>query len=470
MKWIRTLVLMLLTLSGVNAQETADHTTPVVYRLPIFSNINSTTWVHMQSAFKEAKALNADAIILHLNTYGGEVVFADSMRTKVLNSDIPVYVFIDNNAASAGALISIAAKKIFMRPGANIGAATVVNQTGEEMPDKYQSYMRSTIRATAEAQGKDTIIAGNDTIVKWIRDPRIAEAMVDDRIIIPGVIDSGQVLTFTTLEAIENGYCDGIAENIAEVQEFIGLENAELVSFQASFYDGIKGFLTSPILSGILILIIIGGIYFEMQSPGIGFPILASLIAAILYFAPLYIDGLAANWEIIIFVIGIALIAAEVFIIPGFGIAGISGVILTVTGLTLSLLDNVVFDFQGVDTSDFMQALLVVMGGLFGGVIITIYLSYKLIGSSTGPLSRLSLNTSQDLDKGYLSVDVATKTMVGKSGISATVLRPSGRVIVEDEIYDARALEGYIEKDEPVKVISYSSGQLNVRKIKKETT
>jgi membrane-bound serine protease (ClpP class) len=192
MKLIRTLLLMLLTLSGVNAQETADNTKPVVYRLPIFSNINSTTWVHMQSAFKEAEALNAEAIILHLNTYGGEVVFADSMRTRVLNSDIPVYVFIDNNAASAGALISIAAKKIYMRPGANIGAATVVNQTGEEMPDKYQSYMRSTIRATAEAQGKDTIITGNDTIVKWIRDPRIAEAMVDDRIIIPGVIDSGQ--------------------------------------------------------------------------------------------------------------------------------------------------------------------------------------------------------------------------------------------------------------------------------------
>ncbi len=470
MKLIKTLLLMLLTLSGVNAQEVADNTTPIVYRLPIFSNINSTTWVHMQSAFEEAKELNAEAIILHLNTYGGEVVFADSMRTKVLNSDIPVYVFIDNNAASAGALISIAAKKIYMRPGANIGAATVVNQTGEEMPDKYQSYMRSTIRATAEAQGKDTIISGNDTIVKWVRDPGIAEAMVDDRISIPGVIDSGKVLTFTTLEAIENGYCDGIAENITEVQELIGLENAELVSFEASFYDGIKGFLTSPILSGILILIIIGGIYFEMQSPGIGFPILASLIAAILYFAPLYIDGLAANWEIIIFVIGIALIAAEVFIIPGFGIAGISGVILTVTGLTLSLLDNVVFDFQGVNTNDFMQALLVVMGGLFGGVILTIYLSYKLIGSDTGPLSRLSLNTSQDLDKGYLSVDVATKTMVGKSGISSTVLRPSGRVIVEDEIYDARALEGYIEKDEPVKVISYSSGQLNVRKIKKETT
>ena len=460
---------MLLTLSGINAQETANTDSSLVYRLPIFSNINSTTWVHTQSAFTEAKELNADAIVLHLNTYGGEVLFADSMRTKILNSDIPVYVFIDNNAASAGALISIAAKKIYMRPGANIGAATVVNQTGEQMPDKYQSYMRSTIRATAEAQGKDTIVSGNDTIVKWVRDPHIAEAMVDDRVSIAGVIDSGKVLTFTTLEAIEHGFCDGIANNMAEVQTLIGLENAKLVSFEPSFYDGIKGFLTSPILSGLLILIIIGGIYFEMQSPGIGFPILASLVAAVLYFAPLYLDGLAANWEIIIFVIGIGLIAAEIFIIPGFGIAGISGIILAITGLTLSLLDNVVFDFQGVDTSDFMQALVIVLGGLLGGLILTIYLSYKLVGNPHGPLSKLSLNTSQDLDKGYLSVDSATKNMVGKNGISATVLRPSGKVLVEEEMYDARALEGFIEKDEPVKIISYSSGQLNVRKIKNKT-
>lgn len=466
MKLISTLLLMLLTLTGVNAQETTEDSASVVYRLPIFSNINSTTWVHMQSAFAEAKELNADAILLHLNTYGGEVLFADSMRTKILNSDIPVYVFIDNNAASAGALISIAAKKIYMRPGANIGAATVVNQTGEQMPDKYQSYMRSTIRATAEAHGKDTIITGNDTIVKWVRDPAIAEAMVDDRVSIAGVIDSGKVLTFTTLEAIEHGFCDGIANNIAEVQTLIGLENAELVSFQPSFFDGLKGFLTSPILSGILILIIIGGIYFEMQSPGIGFPILAALIAAVLYFAPLYLDGLAANWEIIIFVIGIGLIAAEIFIIPGFGIAGISGVILAITGLTLALIDNVVFDFQGVDTSDFMQALLVVLGGFFGGILLTVYLSHKLIGNPDGPLSKFSLNTSQDLDKGYLSVDTATKNMVGKNGRSATVLRPSGKVMVEEELYDARALEGYIEKDEPVKIISYTSGQLNVRKIK----
>src|SRR5690606_31501641 len=100
----------------------------------------------------------------------------------------------------------------------------------------------------------------------------------------------------------------------------------------------------------------------------IGFPILAALIAAVLYFAPLYLDGLAAHWEILLFIIGIALIALEIFVIPGFGVAGISGIVMAVTGLTLSLLDNVVFDFSGVGDGEFLEALLIVLGGLSVGI------------------------------------------------------------------------------------------------------
>ena len=437
--------------------------TTLIYRLPIFDEINSTTWVYTQRGFEEAYNLKADAIIVHLNTYGGEVVFADSIRTKILNSTIPVHVFIDNNAASAGALISIACDKIFMRKGANIGAATVVNQTGEQMPDKYQSYMRSTIRATAEAHGKDTSIVRGDTITKWVRDPRIAEAMVDQRIVVPGLVDSTQVLTFTALEAIEYGFCDGIAANIDEVAKQLGHTNYKIVSYQPTFYDGLKGMLNSSILRGILVLIIMGGIYFEMQSPGIGFPLLAAATAAVLYFAPLYMDGLAANWEIIIFVVGIILIALEIFVIPGFGIAGISGIVLAIAGLTLGMVDNVVFDFENVDGTDFIQALLTVFLGLSGGIILTLYLSNKILTSKKGAFSKVALNTSQYLELGYISVDSTLKALVGKTGVAATDLRPSGKVIIEDENYDARASEGYIEKGKNIKVFSFTSGQLNVR-------
>jgi membrane-bound serine protease (ClpP class) len=459
------LIFSLITLVSFETAEPDSAGVQIVYRFPVFDDINSTTWVYTQEAFEEAQTLNATAILLHLNTYGGEVVFADSIRTKILNSKIPVHVFIDNNAASAGALISIACKKIFMRPGSNMGAATVVNQTGEQMPDKYQSYMRSTIRATAEAHGKDTTIVQGDTIVKWIRDPRIAEAMVDDRVVIPGVIDSGKVLTFTALEAIEHGYCDGLANNIREVTQLLDLEAAEVVSFQPSFYSTIKGFLTSPILRGFLILIILGGIYFEMQTPGIGFPIAAALVAAILYFAPLYLDGLAANWEIIIFVIGIILIGVEVFVIPGFGVAGISGIILAVTGLTLSLLDNVIFDFTNVDSSALLTALLTVLLSMFLGIVLSVYLGSKLLSKQSGLFSKIALQTSQNLEEGYVSIDTEYKNNVGKEGVTATVLRPSGKILVENELYDARSEDGFIEKGKPVQIISFSSGQLNVRKL-----
>jgi membrane-bound serine protease (ClpP class) len=442
--------------------------TSLIYRFRIFSEINSTSWVHTQEAFAEAEKLKADAILLHLNTYGGQVIFADSIRTRILNSKIPVHVFIDNNAASAGALISVACDSIYMRPGANIGAATVVNQTGEKMPDKYQSYMRSTIRATAESHGKDTIITPTDTIIKWVRDPQIAEAMVDESIVIPGVIDTGKVLTFTALEAIEHGFCEGTAETIDDVIGKLKLKPYKMTTFKPSFYDGLKGFLTSPVLQGILVLLIIGGLYFELQSPGIGFPLAVSIIAAILYFAPLYIDGLAANWEILIFIIGLGLIAIEIFAIPGFGITGILGIILTLTGLILSLLENTEFDFSPVDTSAFLTAMVTVFSGIFGGFIASIWLSHKILTITKGPFSKLALQTSQPLDQGYISVDSGMKNLIGKTGCASTVLRPSGRVEVEGKIYDARASEGFIEKNEKIEVTAFETGQLVVKQIEEQ--
>ncbi len=459
------IISLLFSLISINIMSQNDSIIdqPVIYKFDIKREIGSTSWVHTQSAFQEAENLKANAIILHLNTYGGQVVFADSIRTKILNSKTPVYVFIDNNAASAGALISIACDSIYMRPGANIGAATVVNQSGEKMPDKYQSYMRSTIRATAEAHGKDTIINKGDTTLVWKRDPHIAEAMVDESIYIEGIIDTGKILTFTTLEAIKHGYCEAQAENIKEVIEKIGYTEYQLLSYKPTFYSGLKGFLTNPIFHGILILVIIGGLYFELQSPGIGFPLLASTIAAVLYFAPLYIDGLAANWEIIIFIIGIILIMLEIFVVPGFGITGISGIILVFAGLTLSLVDNVVFDFSNVPAKEMIMSLIIVSAGTFLSFIIGIPISQKLFTS--GPLAKVALQTSQKIEEGYLGVDSELINLTGCEGIAQTTLRPSGKVIIDDETYDAVSEIGMIDKGEKIKVTHYSSGQLYVIKI-----
>lgn len=187
------------------------------YIVDLKKEIGSTTWLYVKNGLLEAHNQKADAVIIHMNTYGGSVQFADSIRTAILNDSLPVYCFVDNNAASAGALIAIACDSIYMRSGSNIGAATVVDQTGKQMPDKYQSYMRSTIRSTAESHGADTVYVNGKKELRWRRNPRIAEAMVDSRIVIPGLIDSTKVLTFTTEEAITNGYCEGKAENIRQI-------------------------------------------------------------------------------------------------------------------------------------------------------------------------------------------------------------------------------------------------------------
>lgn len=436
----------------------------LIYKINLKKEINSTTWLYIQRGFAEAEQKNADAVLIHMNTYGGEVLYADSIRTRLLNSKMPVYVFVDNNAASAGALIAIACDKIFMRPGASIGAATVVNQTGEQMPDKYQSYMRATMRATAEAHGADTIVEGGKTIIKWKRDPLIAEAMVDDRTVIPGVIDSGKTLTFTAQEAVKYNYCEGIANNVTEVVEkYLKFESYEIEEFKPTTYDEIKGFLTSSILQGILIMLIVGGIYFELQTPGIGFPLGVAITAAVLYFAPLYIDGLAANWEIIVFVIGLVLIALELFVIPGFGIAGISGITLVVIGLVLSLLNNVNFDFEPVETGEVGKALLTVTGGIGFGFGLVLYLSSRI--GAKGIFRHVALQATMEKSEGYMGVEMTGLQMVGKSGTASTVLRPSGKVRIDGVVYDAVSEEGFIEKGQAVKVLRYETGQVYVEKL-----
>ena len=438
--------------------------TLIVYQFDIKQEIGPAVWRHTKESIEEAEKIKADLILIHMNTYGGLVDAADSIRTKILNCEIPVYVFIDNNAASAGALISIACDRIYMRPGGNIGAATVVDQTGAEVPDKYQSFMRSMMRSTAETHGKDTIISGNDTTYKWKRDPNIAQAMVDASIYIEGVSDTGKVLTFTTHEAMQHGFCEGEAENIEEVLSIAGVKHFEIKKYEISGLGKVIDFLVNPYLSGILIMIIIGGIYFELQTPGIGFPLAASILAAVLYFAPLYLGGLAENWEILIFVLGIILVALEIFVIPGFGVAGISGIILIVTGLTLSMIDNINFEFTLPSLFPVVKSLFIVMVSMLMSIVLSIWLSNKLLTSGVSPLKRFVLDSKQDVSEGFVAVDNENKKMLGMTGIADTILRPSGKIKINDEVFDAMAISGYINSGDKIIVVKFESGQLYVKK------
>lgn len=419
-----------------------------VYVFKIHEEIAPPIWRKTKMALEEARNISADLVIIDMNTYGGAVVSADSIRTAILASDIPVYVFINNNAASAGALISISCDSIYMKPGANIGAATVVNQEGKKMPDKYQSYMRSTMRSTAEVSG---------------RDPQIAEAMVDESIVVESISKEGQVLTFTTYEAIKYGFCEGEAESIRDVLELLHIEEYKIIKQELTIADHIIGFLISPFISGILIMVIIGGLYFELQSPGVGFPIAASAIAALLYFAPLYLEGLAENWEVVIFIIGVILVAVEIFALPGFGVAGISGGVLIITGLTLSMVENTTFTFSTAQIDSIAKAFFIVIIAMFLSILGSIYLGSKFF--KTSAFSHIALAATQEKNKGYTISDEKYEHIIGKEGVTQSILRPVGKIIVEEEVYDAFSDAGFIDREKRIRVIGYRNAQLVVREV-----
>lgn len=450
---------LLLLFSLLFSTLTAQDETPLIYRINIRENIGSNSWVYLHNGLHEAAQKEARVVLLHMNTYGGGVLEADSMRSAILNYPLPVYVFIDNNAASAGALIAIACDSIFMRNSASIGAATVVEGgTGAKAPDKYQSYMRGIMRATAESHGKTQSIVDGDTVHQWRRDPLVAEAMVDERIVVPGFADSTQILTLTATQAMELGYCEGTAESLHElIVTRLGMSDYRLETYNPTFYDKVKGFLTSGVVQALLIMLIIGGIYFELQSPGLGFPTAVAITAAILYFTPLYLTGYAQNWEVLLFVLGLIFIVFELFVFPGFGIPGIAGIVFVFSSLILALVGNIRFSLEGVHPAELFRAVMIVLGGMGMGVGLIIYLTSRI--GKPGMLRHAALHADEE---GFISVPTEPRQLVGKIAVAATVLRPSGKIFLEEAYYDAVSLKGFVEKGEEVVVKRYENFQLYV--------
>jgi membrane-bound serine protease (ClpP class) len=423
----------------------AQKAKPKVFVMEIKSEIDPRTNRYTELALDEATEVKADHVLLILDTFGGALNDADEIRKRILEYPKPVYVFINKNAASAGALISLACDSIYMAPGANIGAATVVGADGKAAPGKYQSYMRSIMRSTAEANG---------------RDPRLAESMVEANV--DSTLSAGQVLTLTSTEAIKLGFCEGIATNTNEVLAKLNLADAEIVTYKLSGTNKIVSFFLNPFISGILLLIIIGGLYFELQTPGVGFPLMAAVVAGTLYLVPYYLNGLAENWEILLFVAGLILIALEVFVIPGFGITGIGGIILVFTSLVLIMVNNQNFDFTFVASEELMKSLTSVLVGMIGAAVL-IALSWNRLVSSRA-MQRVVLKNTFQSDEGYRSSNTAIH-LIGKTGIAHTRMTPSGRVMIDGTMYDAQARDGFVEKGETVEVIDQSTFALRVRKV-----
>ena len=412
----------------------------------IDNNIDPRTNRYSKLLLDEASKDEYDIVIIEMDTYGGAVNDADDIRTRILDFEKPIYVWINKDAASAGALISIACDSIYMSSGASIGAATVVTGDGTQAPDKYQSYMRSIMRSTAEAKG---------------RDPKIAEAMVDEDISVDSVSMEGKVITFSTKEAMKYGFCDAELNSVEEILDRQKLENYEIIKFEIGSAESIISFFLNPIVSSILILLILGGLYFELQTPGVGFPIMASITALILYLVPYYLNGVAENWEIILFFTGIVLIVIEVFVLPGFGVFGVMGLFTSIGSLILIMLNNDLFDFTFVLSKDLVNSSLSVLISVFSFLLLIIFGGVKITDSKA--FKKIALEQTQEKSKGFISQKYSDD-LVGMKGKSFSVLRPSGKVTIEDKIYDASTSGEFIEKNKIITVISNEGSSLKVKK------
>ena len=424
------------------ASASDSHT--LIYRIRLDQDIDKASQRLVVLGLEKASGANADYVLLDLDTYGGAVDAADSIRSAILRYPKPVVAYVNMQAASAGALISIACDSIYMKTGSSIGAATVVDQSGNVMPDKYQSFMRGMMRSTAQATG---------------RDPKIAESM----------IDTANVLTLTPTEAIAVGYCEGIAESYQDVAKCIAGGDDYIIKDMAdemTWLDKLIQFLLHPLLQSIFMMMIVGGIFVEIRTPGIGLPLLTAVVGALLYFAPAYMVNLLSNWELLLFIAGLILLAMEIFVIPGFGVCGILGIIAVVLALAFGMVDNA--DFYEIDGTFTLTPLLrpicivtvSAAAAIFGGV----WLVRRLY--TTRSFDYIALREEMSASEGYSGVVMGLEVLIGKDVTVLNDLKPSGKVRSGDgRIYEAvLQTGGYASKGEVLKVVAAEQGRLYCEK------
>lgn len=439
----RTLIIIALVLSSAVAY--ASDSLSVIYRIRLDSDIDKSSQRLVTLGLEKAMEAGADYVMIDLDTYGGAVDAADSIRSAILRYDKPVVAYVNMQAASAGALISIACDSIYMKTGSSIGAATVVDQSGNVMPDKYQSFMRGMMRSTAQANG---------------RDPKIAESMTD----------TANVLSMTPSEAVAVGYCEGIYETVEEVAQAVAGDNGFVIRSMEddmTWLDKLIQFLLNPLLQSIFMMMIIGGIFVEIRTPGIGLPLLTAIVGSLLYFAPGYLGNLVSYWEILLFVTGLVLIALEIFVIPGFGVAGVSGIVAVVVALAFAMVDNVeLFHWDGtLNLQPIIQPLGIVVLSATVAVFGSVWLVRRLY--STRSFDHIALRQEMKAEEGFTGVVSGLESLVGEPVVVFTDMRPGGKV----KTTDGRIIEatmkfgGFAAKGETIKVVSAEQGRLYCDKL-----
>ncbi len=416
-----------------------------VYRVPVTGEIELGLAPYIQRAVKEAAEVGAAALILDIDTPGGRVDAAEIISDALTDSEVPVYSLVNRRAYSAGALIALSTSRIYMRPASVIGAATPVDGTGTKAPEKIVSAMRSQMRTLAESNGLE---------------PEVAAAMVDEDIEIDGVVESGKLLTLTTEEAVEIGYAEAIEDLDALLVE-LGHEGATVVTLELNWAERLVRFFSSSLVSPFLLSLGFLGLLIEIRTPTFGLAGTMGLISLGLFFGSNMIVGLAGLEDVLIVGAGLVLLGIEAFIVPGFGIFGVAGIVAILTGLYMSLLGNI------PTTPDFTRAGWV----LTSSILLLIASAWALIrtlpSSSRLAESGIFLLAKTASAIGYESAEVRSD-LVGKHGTAITDLRPAGTALIGDERIDVVSESEWISAGTPVKVLSAEGYRHIVRSVSEQ--
>jgi membrane-bound serine protease (ClpP class) len=385
----------------------------------------------VERSLEEARAAGADAVVLDIDTPGGRVDAAERIADAISDSEVPVYAFINRRALSAGALISLAAQKIYMRPGSVIGAATPVTGDGQRAPEKIVSAMRSSMRALAETRALD---------------PAVAEAMVDEQIEVPGVSEEGQLLTLTTEEAVELGYAQEV-DDWDDLMGQLGTTSSTVVDQEVNWAELMVRFLSNPVVSPFLLSLGFLGLLVEIRTPTFGLAGVAGALSLALFFGSHLIIGLAGLEGLIIFGVGALLVLIEAFVIPGFGVFGILGVIAALAGVYMSMLG-------GLPTSpDFARAGSVLSTALVLVLVSSWFLVKRLPSSRRLVNLGIFLGQETSAETGYVSA-ARRSDLVGAEGVAMTDLRPAGTGEFGEERVDVVTESEWIEHGSRIRIVS----------------
>ena len=435
--------LLLLMAAAGFVRSHAQAARPIVYVMPIDGTIDLGLAPFLTRTIREAQQSGAAALLLDINTFGGRVDAAVAMRDALVNAPIRTIAFVNPRAISAGALIALASETIVITRGGTIGAAApVVGGSGEPQPadEKSVSYVRKEFSATAERRG---------------RPPQFAEAMVDADVEIPGVVARGKLLTLTTSEAMAHDIADFTADGISDALAAAGLPNADVRNVSQTWAETFVRFLTNPIVSSLLMTVGMLGLLVEIRTPGFALPGMVGVISLALFFWGHWIVQLAGWEELLLVATGVVLLGLELFVIPGFGVAGVGGIVAIAAGLGMTLVG------EGAAASAVIKAFgrvaVSILLALAGGLALLRLMPRLPFGN------RLVLAAKMDAERGYSSPPDHDRLRLGRTGTALSPLRPAGVAEIDGARVDVVSDGGFIEAGAAVEVTRVDGNRIVVR-------